>query len=420
MSRVPAQRATGARADRVREVSSFRRDAQARVLAGLIVAVTFAVTYTATVKIKPLFAPDTRYYAGMALWFGGESQSEAARQVAEVSAQSGWASPEASVLFGWGLVQPRVVLPALSVPFVKVWGIDGLVVVPGLALAALMGVLAWQLSRRYGLTAAIGTVVLIMCSPQIMFYGSAMLTESLSALWGALTLAAAWRYQRHPGWAPVAAMVGLTLVSAFTRQATLIVAGAFVMAWLVAVLLRHRPNRWGVPALAVGVTSVVTQVAQTMLFPTFSQLDQFKAKTNADSLTEALLGAPRLAWHIARTDVISFAKADRPLLVLVALCILSGVVFWRREETHLLLGAFAGIELYGVTNGTPTAFRYAMPGLVFYALSLALLLSRVVPRLAGQPDRPDDLEPGREAPLEPGRESPRRAVPTGTGHRGVA
>ena len=382
------------------------------MLAGLIVAVTFAVTYGSTVKLRPLFAPDSRYYAGMALWFGGESQAEAARQVAEVSAQSGWASPDASVLFGWGLVQPRVVLPALSVPFVKLWGIDGLVVVPGLALAALMGLMVWQLSRRYGTTAALGAVVLIMCSPQIMFYGAAMLTESLSALWGALTVAAAWRYRTRAGWAPVAAMVGLTLVSAFTRQATLIVAGAFVTAWLVALVLRHRPNAWGVPALAVGVTSVVAQVVQTKIFPTFSQLDQFKTKTDADSLTGALLGAPRLAWHIARTDVVSFAKADRPLLVLVALCILSGLVFWRREETHLLLGAFAGIELYGVTNGTPTAFRYAMPGLVFFALSLALLLSRALPREAGQPEGSENFEPGQE--------SPRTSVPTGQGQRGVA
>ena len=402
---------------RVREVPALRRLAKDKVLAGLVVAVTFAVTYTSTVMIKPLFAPDSRYYAGMALWFGGESQSEAARQVAEVSAQSGWASPGASVLFGWGLVQPRVVLPALSVPFVKLWGIDGLVVVPGLALACLMALLAVQLSRRYGATAGVGALVLVMCSPQIMFYGAAMLTESLSALWGALTVGAAWQYRRRPGWGPVVAMVGLTLVSAFTRQATLIVAGAFVTAWLAAVLLRRRPTAWGVPALAVAVTAVGAQVVQSKVFPTFSQLDQFKAKTHADSLTGALLGAPRLAAHIARTDLVSFARADRPLLVLIALCIVSGVVFWRREETHLLLGAVAGIELYGVTNGTPTAFRYAMPGLVFFALSLALLLSSVTARRSPRPTRPDDRERGRQVPRGAGSPEGSAPEPAGDGSR---
>lgn len=385
----------------VQDVAARLRGSREAVLAGAIVTVTFLVTYAATVTLKPLFAPDSRYYAAMALWFGGESQSEAARQVAELSAQSGWASPAASVLFGWGLVQPRVVLPALSVPFVKLWGIDGMVVVPGLALAAVMAVLAWALFRRYGPVAGISTVVLVMCSSQIMFYGSAMLTESLSALWGALTLVAAWRYVRRPGWLPVAWMVTLTIISAFTRQATFIVAGAFVVAWLVALLLRRRDNSWAVPALSVAVTALAIQVLQTKLFPTFSQLNQFKSKTDADTLTEALLGTPRLAWKIVRTDLAFFAQSDRPLLVLISLSVLSSVIFWRRTETHLLIGAFAGTALYGITNGTPTAFRYAMPGLVFYAASVALLMSSLVSLVARQPDSPDDLEPVHELAAGP-------------------
>lgn len=389
------------------------RASQGALLAGVVVAVVFVVTYASTVAVKPLFAPDSRYYAAMALWFGGVTQSDAARQVAEVSALSGWASPEASALFGWGLVQPRVVLPALSVPFVKVWGIDGLVVVPGLALAALMAVLAWMLSRRYGTVAGVATTVLIMCSSQIMFYGSAMLTESLSALWGALVMVAAWRYHKHRSWVLVALMVALTVVSAFTRQATFIVAGALVVAWLAALILRDRPERWALPALSVGFTAVAVQILQTKLFPTFSQLDQFKSKTGAETLTEALAGMPALAWHIVSTDLMYFVRSDRPLLVLITLSIVSGVVFWRRAETHLLIGALAGCALYGITNGTPTAFRYAMPGLVFFATSVAMLMSRLVPRVApadvrsddpdrGQPsshrsDRPDEQHPDRRA-----------------------
>jgi len=364
-----------------------------------VVASTFIVTYVSVVTVKPLFAPDTRYYAAMSLWFGGAGKEEAARQVKEMSARSGWASPSADVLFGWGLVQPRVVLPALSVPFVKIWGIEGMVVVPALALAALVGVLTWAMARRYGGAAAAAMVVVVMCSSQIMFYGSAMLTESLSALWGALTLMAAWQYQRRGGRQPVAWMVALTVISAFTRQATLITAGAFVTAWLVAVVLRRRPNGWGVPALTVAVTSVAVQVLQTRLFPTFSQLDQFEHKTGADSLGGALLGAPGLAWRIARTDLVFIARQDHALLVLLTLSVLSMVVFWRRAESHLLLGAILGSELYGVTNGTPTAFRYAMPGLVFFAASVALLIARGDLRPDRSPERAD-LGPGLSPELE--------------------
>lgn len=383
------------------------------VLACVVVAVTFTVTYGSTVAVKPLFAPDSRYYAAMALWYGGESRGEAARMVAEFSAKWGWASPDATVLFGWGLVQPRVVLPALSVPFVKLWGIDGLMVIPGLALAGVMALLAWSLVRRYGPLAGISTIVLIMCSAQIMFYGSAMLTESLSALWGALTLLAAWRYQRHRSLWAVALMVALTVISAFTRQSTFIVAGAFVAAWCAALLMRHRPDKWAVPAISVALTSVTMQVIQSVVFPTFSQLNQFYYKTGADSLVGALVAAPRLAWNIVSTDVGFFARSDRALMVLIALSILSGVVFWRRAETHLLIGAVAGSALYGITNGTPTAFRYAMPGLVFFAVSVALLMSSLSPRVwHGRRSDPttERLDrqslPGKDQPEGPDRPAP--------------
>ncbi len=367
--------------------------ARSGLLLVAVVASTFLACYLSTIKYRPLFAPDSTYYAAMSLRFGGVSTQEAIRQVNEVRVQSGW--PALDQMFGWGLVQPRVVLPLLSVPFVKIWGIDGLAVVPGLALAALVGVLTWMLARRWGGAAAAATVLLIICSPRIIFFGSAMLTESLSALWGALTLVAAWRYQRRPGWQPVVWMVGLTVVSAFTRQATLVVAGAMVTAWLCALVLRRRPNGWGVPALGVGVTSVAVQLLQTKLFP-FYQVNQFEAKTGTDSLSGALAEAPRLAAEIAQKDLVFIAQTDRALLVFVLLSVLSMVIFWRRAESHLLLGAILGITLYSVTNGTPTGFRYAMPGVAFFAVSVALLIGRVDlhPTRSPGPEIPTGASPG--------------------------
>lgn len=377
--------------------------AQSTLLLATVVASTFVVTYSSVVRFKPLYAPDTQYYAAMSLWFGGDSKQEAARQVAEMSARSGWRAPLVEQLFGWGLVQPRVVLPVLSVPFVNIWGIQGMVVVPAVALAALIGVLTWMLARRWGGVVAAATVVLVMSSPMIMFYGSAMLTESLSALWGALTLAAAWQYQRYRGWRPVVWMVVLTVISGFTRQATLIPAGAFVTAWFIALVLRRRPNSWGVPALAVGVTAVAVQLFQTVFFPSFSQLDQFKEKTGADSLLGALRGTPGLARRIIQRDFDFFAVADHPVLVLITLSVLSMVIFWRRSESHLLLGAILGIALYNITNGTPTAFRYSMPGLVFFAVSVALLIARADPRAhrshrSPEPEKPTVASPRSLSP----------------------
>jgi hypothetical protein len=354
---------------------------QARLATLGIVAAAYLVSYLSTAQMRPLFAPDTRFYGGMALWFGGTSKEEAARQIAAESAKYGWASPGPHQLFGWGLTQPRVVYPGLSTPFVKIWGIPGLAVVPAVAMAALVVVLTVLLARRWGNVAAIATMLLICASPQLVFYGVAMLTESLTALWSALLLAMAWRHARNPNVAAAVGMVVLTVVSAFTRQATLIPAGAFVVAWLVAMLQRHRPNPWKVPALTVGATAVAVQLLQMWWFPGFSQVDQFKMRTGEDTLAGALAQAPDLAWHIVKVDVSRLAAADHALLMLLALALVSMVVFWRRAESHLLLGALLAYELYNVTNGVPTTFRYGMPGLVFVAASVAMLCAEAGGRL---------------------------------------
>ena len=360
-----------------------------------LVASAYTISYLATIQTRDLFVPDTRYYAAMSLWYGGTSQEDAARQVAAHSALFGWESPGPDQLFGWGLVQPRVVYPALSMPFVKMFGIPGLAVVSGVAMALLLCALLLLLARRYGQLAALGPVLMICVSVQLMYYGTAMLTESLSALWSVLLLGVAWRYVRTPTLTGVALLIGLTVLSGFTRQATLIPAGAMVMAWFCAALLRQRPNPWRVPAITVGGTAIGLQFAQFWLFPGFSQLNQLKMKTGADTLGEALRGVPALALEIVRADVTNLAPVDRPLLVLLALGLISMVIFWRRTESHMLLGALLAYELYNVTNGTPTAFRYGMPALAFVAASVALLLSRAgrVDARAAMPER--ESEPAR-------------------------
>jgi hypothetical protein len=346
---------------------------RAELVALLVVGAAFAACYYTTVHYTPLFAPDSRYYAAMALWYGGGDQAEITRQVAQYSAQYGWASPGSDLLFGWGLVQPRVVLPALSVPFVAIWDIPGLAVVPGISLACLVGLLTVMVTRRYGAGAAIATMLLVVCSTQIVKFGAMMLTEGLSALWTALTVFVMWRYLRSPNKRYLVLMVVFTLLAAFTRQAGLITAGAFVVAWIGSRLLRTG-EPWGLPALAVGASAVGAQVLQSLVFP-FSQSNQFQAATGTDSLSEAILASPRLAWEIIRFDVIQAATQDRPVLILVGLAVVGMVIFWRRHESHLLLGALLGAGIYNVTNGTPTGIRYAMPGLVFFVLSCAVLIS---------------------------------------------
>jgi len=372
---------------RVQAARSWLTGRSGDILTWLIVLGSFAIGYIAYVRRLPFFYPDSRYYLAMAYWFGGESQDSARDLTIEFADAYRVPVPEVDQLFGWGLVQPRVALPALAAIPVRLFGPFGLAATV-LVIALVMTIVFTQiLRRRFGNGIAVTVMILVNASYQLMMFNAGMLTESLSALWTALTLLATWAwFRKRSGWLLVA--VGLTVVgSAFTRQATFIVAGAFLMAWLLGSLLQRRWNDWGWPALVVAGTALGCQLLQSIVFPSFSQLDQFLKKAEADSLGEAILAVPRMTWRIITADIGTFLDRDLTLLILIVLALVGMFLFFRRPEAHLLLGAILGTGLYNITNGTPTQFRYAIPGLIFFVLAAALTLRAAARQSVSGPDQ---------------------------------
>jgi len=359
---------------RVSRALAWGSTRRADILTWIIVLGSFVVGYVAYVRRLPFFYPDSRYYLAMAYWFGGESQESARDLTIEFADAYRVPVPDIDQLFGWGLVQPRVVLPALAALPVRLFGPFGLAATVLVILLAMTIVFTQILRRRFGNGVAVTVMLLVNTSYQLMMFNAGMLTESLSALWTALTLLATWAwFRKRSGW--LLGAVALTVVgSAFTRQATFIVAGAFVMAWLLGSLVQRRWSAWGWPALVVAGTAIVCQVLQTALFPSFSQLDQFLKKAEVDTLGEAILAVPRMALQILARDTNTFLTRDLTLLILIILAVVGMILFFRRSESHLLLGAILGTALYNITNGTPTQFRYAVPGLIFFVLAAALTL----------------------------------------------
>lgn len=356
--------------------ASWIRAHSGEILVWAIVALTFAISYWSFVRNQGFFTPDGRYYLSMAFLFSGDSAEVARERTVDFAAHYGIVVPPVDELFGWGLVQPRVVLPLLAAPFVKLFGPFGLAATTLLITIVLVVVLTIILTRRYGMITAAAVMIMVNGSFYLMSFFGSMLTESLSALWTSLALIGAWGWvrTRNPWWLVLAG--GSTVASAFTRQATLIVAGAFLMAWVLGSLVKRGNSPWMWPALVVTAASLGSQLVQTLVFPTFSQLDQFLRQTGADSLGGALLAVPRLAWSILWNDWILLLRYDRILLSLIIIAVAGMLLFWRRVESHLLFGAILATALYNITNGTPTQFRYATPGIVFFIVMTAYVIRR--------------------------------------------
>lgn len=346
-----------------------------------ILLAVFVVMTVGIELLRTQYLPDSGHYLGMALWFSGMPQQDALQVALERHVANGY-EPNTTIaqLFDWGLVKPRVVLPALAVPFIWVFGPDGLAVCTAVITFALTFATYKFLARHHGRPAAVVVSVLVMSSFAIMSFNLAMLTESLSAFWGLLTLWFAYAFQRDRriGW--IVGLVAVTVLSGFTRQATLIVAGAFFIAWLFSLRSPERRRDWTLPMIAVVGSSLAVQVIQTILFP-FSQADQYMRMTGADSIWGAILATPALVKKILVEELASYIIQDQALVTFLIICAISMVVFWRRTETHLLLGALLAIALYNITNGNATHFRYAIPGLIFFMVSAALLVAQIGDRV---------------------------------------
>jgi hypothetical protein len=341
-----------------------------------IITLLFVASAYATLINWPHFAQDSRYYYAMALHFGGHSEVESRALLETLMTQLGVHGevPDVSKLFHWGLVEPRVLLPLLAVPFVAIAGYKGFLLLQVLLTYALVVLLFRFVSKSYGRAAAFVVALLYVASHYIMYFSMSLLTEPLTMLLTLLLLFAARSYLTFGRSRTLLWVGGVVLLLAFTRQATFVAALAFVCAWLGALILRHNSKKWGMLALVVGGVALVVQVLQSILFP-FSQLNEFLKATKSSNLFEAILNSPALAIHIFSKDFQTLMKGDLVLVAIILLSFASVFLFWRRPESHLAIGAFAGAVLYNVTNGTTTQFRYSLPALDFYLLVIAVLVA---------------------------------------------
>jgi len=356
-----------------RAVAGLWRIAPWRVWLFLLLMLT--VGWITTIDHRVLFTGDTRYYAASALTFAGYGHAEALRMMQSYVAAFHMPLPSSDVLFDQSSTNARVVYPALSAPFVRLFGIDGMGVIPAVAAALAFAVMLATGSRRWGWRLAVPPLVLLATSSKTLLFCASMITESLSIMWCALLLMVA--LARPQGGRSTAVLLALlTLGLGFTRQATLIPAGAFCLAWL-ALAIRDRAvrNRWAVPAVVVTLTAVVVQVLQLLIWPGYSLVRQWEYSTRTTSVAGALRASPHQFWKIISTDTQTLAAADLPLLVLILATLLAWLLVWRRVEVWLSIGALIGAYFYNVTNGTPSGFRYEMPAIPFMVLCVSALLA---------------------------------------------
>jgi hypothetical protein len=175
-----------------------RRWREFMIVAVWITAVTAKIKYHGLVFgfDYGLYQPDGIHYTFRTLIFMGQSQQEAAQQVVDwyaanaskvktFSAQN--ILPEDNPV--WGVVSQRTLYPILSVPFVAIFGITGMLAIPAISLLVLM-LITLKLSTTYKVPSfGLAIALLLTCSPTVMRWMIVNCTDSLLAgLFGIVAL----------------------------------------------------------------------------------------------------------------------------------------------------------------------------------------------------------------------------------------
>jgi len=332
------------------------------VIAVWVIAVTAKIEYHGLIYgfDYGLYQPDGIHYAYRALTFLGQGQQEAAQQVVD------WYASHASKLkiFSvqnmlpetnpvWGVVSQRTLYPALSIPFVAVFGIAGMLAIPAISLLVLMFV-TLHLGKTYKVPSfGLLIALLLTCSQTVMRWMIVNCTDALLAgLFGLVVLIFVkdiWNKKS------ITLLLILCTATSFTRIC--------VPVWiLIALVLYYKKQK--VVAVAIALLSATLSVPTFLAAPSNAVLP---SATETSGFAK-LLYLPYSFIKIITFELAELAVLDRVLLFMIVLAFVFSLRIRKNSSALFFLAVFMATFAIGAINGElGVNFRYQMPQIPFMA-----------------------------------------------------
>ena len=301
-----------------------------------------------------LFHPDGALYAFKTLTLMGLSQEQAGLKVAEWYSEHAFKlnsiAPE-SLYFEnntqWIIYGTRLAYPILSIPFVAVLGMNGLLAVPALSyLILFVGILL--LGHHYNQVHLALIIVFIFSISTTV--GRWMLINSTDPLLVALTTILTYIYVRkidNRYWIPIA--LTIVVLGSLTRFSLFL--------WLGFAFVLLTKKEW-VRASVISLTAIICFVPTLFL--------DFQAAVLPNEAESSLfmkaLKLPLSMVKMAFYDVAQLAVLDRILLLTLSVGILIAVKNFRSLSGRTFLATLFMLWCTAGLNGTPGVnFRYELP-----------------------------------------------------------
>lgn len=301
-----------------------------------------------------LFHPDGSLYAFKTLTLMGHSQDDAGIQVANWYAQHAYKltfidpkSLHFDVNPSWVIYGTRLSYPILSIPFVSLIGLYGLLAIPVLSYLVLMLGVVFLGKHFKNLEMAILVVFLMSVSLTV---GRWMLINSTDSLLVALSSIFVYFMARNVGnyfWTPLA--ISLVVIGSFTRFSLFL--------WLGFSFIYLLSKNW-YRAAVVSITAI------GCFLPTLF-LDFESAVLPNEGQTTLITKALKIPVSMARMafyDVAELAVLDRILLALVVFTFVISLFKFKTTSARAFLVSLIMLWLTAGLNGTPGVnFRYELP-----------------------------------------------------------
>lgn len=355
-----------------------------------VVGLIYAVTMTINAKGLWHWGPDTRYYLAMTYRYSGLSEHEAGVQTYEYLGRFAWfkdycyfaCDPHAAdASFGHlfhgeagGMVAGRVLYPLLSVPFVWLFGPQGMLVVPFVAFTVCLLLLMAFVSRTAGPSWSVLAAATLLVPITVSNYAIYAYTESLAMclVMGCLMV---MPLARTAGRREVVVFTVLLLLVAVTRQFHAVVAAGVLLAWLGATVVQRRwRNQWLPFATSALAIVVIAAVIQSLIGPDYSILKSFKDLSGVQTVSQLPAGLFVVSANLVRQEIWDIGH-DVPLAVVCAAAAVTVFYRFASPVAWLTLGAVLGTFFLNVLNTEPSHFRYYLTAYPFIAVAAIVTIS---------------------------------------------
>jgi hypothetical protein len=263
----------------------------------------------------------------------------------------------------WPVIAPRVLYPVLSAPFVYLFGMQGMLVVPALSLLLTMFAVYYYAKKVKAPWVGFAIAVFISTSPTILRWVVSNCTDGL--LMGIFAVAMVLLLQ------PVYSnfySISLALTVAFSCLTRFC-----LPIWLILAALLFKTNKRN--SILIAATAILFTA------PTFtyrSESGKIPASDNFSSLEQVAM-FPITFLKILFIEFAQLAALDRLLFIILVCAMLISIVNYSAMSSLFFAGVFLGVFTLGTINGVMGVnFRYQLPLIPFAAASIAAFASSIL------------------------------------------